>query len=113
MFSDTAAPLADADRRIAQALADVSGIGILQQRAVHRTSILAEQLQHALNSRVVIEQAKGVIAERNNIGMDVAFEALRQQARHHNLKLGDVAAAIVRGEINVHPPRPDSPNSGH
>jgi GAF domain-containing protein len=104
MFSDTPAPLAESDQRLAQALADVATIGILQQRAAHRTSVLAEQLQQALNSRVLIEQAKGVVAERNNISMDVAFQMLRQQARQHNLKLSEVAAAIVRGEITLAAP---------
>jgi AmiR/NasT family two-component response regulator len=61
--------------------------------------MVAEQLQHALNSRVVIEQAKGVLAERNATGMDGAFESLRRHARNHNLKLTDVALAVVRGEI--------------
>jgi AmiR/NasT family two-component response regulator len=74
----------------------VATIGILQQRSAHRTSVLAEQLQHALNSRVVIEQAKGVIAERDQVSMDVAFATLRKHARDHNLKLGDVAFAVVR-----------------
>jgi GAF domain-containing protein len=96
MFSDTATLLADDDRDLAQALADVATIGILQQRSAHRTSVLAEQLQHALNSRVVIEQAKGVIADRDQVSMDVAFATLRKHARDHNLKLGDVAFAVVR-----------------
>jgi len=96
MFSDAASALAGEDRELAQALADVATIGILQQRSAHRTSVLAEQLQHALNSRVVIEQAKGVIAERDQVSMEIAFATLRKHARDHNLKLGDVAAAVVR-----------------
>ena len=98
MFSRAATLLADDDRELAQALADVATIGILQQRSAHRTSVLAEQLQHALSSRVVIEQAKGVLAERDQVSMDVAFARLRKHARDHNLKLGDVALAVVRGE---------------
>jgi GAF domain-containing protein len=97
LFSDAESSLADDDRDLAQALADVATIGILQQRSAHRTSVLAEQLQHALNSRVVIEQAKGVLAERDQVSMDVAFARLRQHARDNNLKLGDVAFAVVRG----------------
>jgi GAF domain-containing protein len=108
MFSDIATLLADDDRELAQALADVATIGILQQRSTHRTSMLAEQLQHALSSRVVIEQAKGVLAERDQVTMDVAFATLRQHARDHNLKLGDVAVAVVRGSISPDPLPPPS-----
>ena len=61
--------------------------------------MMAEQLQHALNSRVTIEQAKGVLSERNSVGMDAAFEALRRYARNHNQKLTDVALAVIRGDI--------------
>jgi transcriptional regulator with GAF, ATPase, and Fis domain len=99
MFSDQAISLPPPDRRLAQALADVATIGILHQRAVHRTSVLAEQLQAALNSRIVIEQAKGVIAERNGISMAAAFKTLRKHARDYNLKLSFVAEEVVRGRI--------------
>ena len=99
LFDTESSAFSDGDRRVAQALADVATIAILQQRSVHRTSVLAEQLQHALNSRVVIEQAKGVLAERNDIDMPVAFDVLRRYARDHNLKLAEVAASVVRGAI--------------
>jgi GAF domain-containing protein len=99
MFSASPRALSEADLRLSQALADAATIGILQQRAVHRTSVLAEQLQLALNSRVSIEQAKGVIAERHGVTMEVAFEALRRHARDHNLKLNDVASGVVLGDI--------------
>ncbi|MDX6226290.1 MAG: hypothetical protein QOE64_2666 [Frankiales bacterium] len=89
------------DRRLAQALADVATIGILQQRSTHRSTMLVEQLQHALNSRVVIEQAKGVLAERNDLEMGAAFDLLRGHARANNAKLTDVANSIVRGELTL------------
>jgi GAF domain-containing protein len=97
IFGSQAVVLADRDRQMAQALADVATIGIIQQRSLHRSAALAEQLQHALNSRIVIEQAKGILAERNQVSMDLAFDGLRRQARDANLKLADVALGIVRG----------------
>ena len=88
------------DRRLAQALADVATIGILQQRSLHRSHLLSEQLQTALTSRIAIEQAKGVLAERNNLTMGEAFEALRRYARDHNLKLTDVATSVVTAGLD-------------
>jgi GAF domain-containing protein len=100
LFDERIDPIPVEDRRLAQALADVATIGILQRRSAHRSTMVAEQLQHALNSRIVIEQAKGVLAERNVVSMDAAFSALRRHARNHNLKLTDVALAVVRGELD-------------
>ena len=108
LFDESAEAVTNEDQRLAQALADVATIGILQQRSVHRSTIVAEQLQHALNSRVAIEQAKGVLAERNQIEMDAAFAALRQYSRNHNIKLTEVAHAVVRGDLEptlATPPR--------
>lgn len=96
LFGARAATVDPADQRLAQALAHVAAIGVLQRRSAHRSTVMAEQLQHALNSRVVIEQAKGVLAERNEIGMEAAFDALRRHARSHNTKLTEVALAVVR-----------------
>jgi GAF domain-containing protein len=95
LFLDTPRPIPATNRRLAQALADVATIGILQQRSLHRSHVLSEQLQSALTSRIAIEQAKGVLAERNSLTMDAAFDALRRHARDHNLKLTDVATAVV------------------
>ena len=93
--------LDDDDLRIAQALADVATIGILQQRSISLSSLLAEQLQTALNSRIVVEQAKGVLAERGNLDMQAAFERLRGYARAHHQKLSDVAARVVHEELSA------------
>ena len=85
--------------RIAQALADVATIGILQERAISRREILAEQLQVALNSRVIIEQAKGVLAERGQLDMEEAFHVLRGHARSTQQRLSDVALGVANRTI--------------
>ena len=87
--------------RIGQALADVATIAILQQRAVHAREELSQQLQTALNSRVIIEQAKGVLAERQQTDMSTAFTLLRGHARSTNQQLSDVARAVVAGELGT------------
>jgi hypothetical protein len=74
--------------------------GILQQRSAHRSAMLAEHLQRALNSRVVIEQAKGVLAERNGVSMVIAFDSLRLYARDQNIKLTDLAYTVVHNDFN-------------
>jgi GAF domain-containing protein len=89
------------DIRIAQALADTATIGIIQQRALREQTVLSEQLQHALNSRVLIEQAKGIYAERHHVDMGAAWEALRHHSRNNNLPLHAVAAGYVDGTIEL------------
>lgn len=85
----------------AQALADVATIGILQHRAAQEAQVLNEQLNHALNSRIVIEQAKGMVAERLGLEMDQAFSTLRHHSRNHNLRLADVAHSVIGGTLAV------------
>ena len=91
--------MARPDVEAAQALADIATIAILQHRASLEAQAVNQQLQHALNSRVVIEQAKGMVAQRQGLNMEQAFSALRTHARHHNLRLVDVADAVVSGTL--------------
>lgn len=89
------------DLQAAQALADMATIGILQQRTIARSGVLAEQLQTALNSRVVIEQAKGVLAATANLDMDTAYARLRAYCRPRNLRLTDTATAVATGRLDA------------
>jgi transcriptional regulator with GAF, ATPase, and Fis domain len=104
LFRAGPGPLSPADLRIGQALADVATIGLLQEQNVRRGETVAEQLQVALNSRVVIEQAKGKLAERLSIGMDEAFGMLRVYARNSNQRLTDVARNFVDSATADFPP---------
>jgi GAF domain-containing protein len=99
LFHAEAGEMASADVDAAQALADVATIAILQHRATLEAQIVNQQLQHALNSRVVIEQAKGMVAERAGLDMEQSFTALRQYARNHNLRLVDVAESVIGGSL--------------
>ena len=78
-----------------QALADVATISILQERALHQAEILTEQLNYALNSRIVIEQAKGAVARTFGVSVDEAFEMIRHHARSHRILLTDLARRVV------------------
>lgn len=99
LFRDTAGPQADV--RLAKAVADIAAVGILQSRALRRSEELATQLQHALDSRVVIEQAKGVLAERMGLTTRAAFTALRTYARSHNTRVSELATSIVDGDFDT------------
>ncbi len=101
LFHNDESELGEADVDVAQAFADVATIAILQHRAGLESQVLNEQLQRALDSRVLIEQAKGVIAERAGQSMDGAFRALRTHARNHNLRLGDVARGVIDGTLRA------------
>jgi transcriptional regulator with GAF, ATPase, and Fis domain len=90
-----------ADVRVGQALADVATISLLHERSMRHSDALNEQLQTALNSRVVIEQAKGKLAERLGVDMDQAFSLLRDFARNRNLRLSDLAQAFIDGSESL------------
>ena len=99
LFRETTGALNDEDAAAAQALADVATIGIVHERALRQSEVTREQLQRALDSRVVIEQAKGVIAHSRSIDMNEAFSLLRSYARTNSLSLSDVAAGVVERRL--------------
>jgi transcriptional regulator with GAF, ATPase, and Fis domain len=101
-----------ADVRVGQALADVATISLLHERSMRHSDALNEQLQTALNSRVVIEQAKGKLAERLGVDMDQAFSMLRNYARNRNLRLSDLAQAFIDGSEPVAGPTVTRPPQG-
>ncbi len=99
LFRTQTGAMPDADAKLAQAMADVASIAILQHEAARESQIVALQLQHALDSRVSIEQAKGMIAERAQLDMDEAFLRLRGYARTSRRQLTSVALEIVGGTL--------------
>lgn len=87
--------------RIAEAMAEAATIALLHQRALVHEQTLAEQLQTAFTSRILIEQAKGVLAERLDTSVDSAFTLLREHARSRNLRLAELAAKVLDGSADV------------
>lgn len=100
LFRTEPGRLARADVTTAQALADIATIAILQHQAAREAQALAEQLRAALDSRIAIEQAKGVIAERAGVDMSEAFSRLRRYARSNQRRLADVAQDVVDGTLS-------------
>ncbi|MFD3450888.1 GAF and ANTAR domain-containing protein [Streptomyces sp. NPDC058691] len=96
------------DVELARALADAAAVGVLQRRARREQELLAEQLQGALDSRVAVEQAKGVLAERWGVGVDEAFGALRRYARSHRLRVAELATGVVAGSFDTDRLRDDA-----
>jgi GAF domain-containing protein len=101
LFRREPGPAVVADVSAAQAFADMATIGILQQRAAQDARALAGQLQTALNSRVAIEQAKGILAERMTLDVEEAYQVLRWYGRNHNEPLRTVAAAVIAGDLTA------------
>jgi GAF domain-containing protein len=95
------APLSDLDGALARALADIATIGVLQQRSTSEAHESVSGLQRALTSRIRIEQAKGILAERSGSGVDEAFEVLRSYARRHQTGITAVAEQVVRRELDI------------
>lgn len=101
LFREAGGALNAADARAAQALADVATISVLQQRTIATAGSAAEQMQRALESRAVIEQAKGFVVRALDVDMETAREILRRHARSTQGRLVDVGEAVMRGEISV------------
>jgi GAF domain-containing protein len=99
LFRGSDEPFTGIEMEIAQAMAEMAAIGLIQERALRERNLLTEQLQAALSSRVVIEQAKGMLAEYLTVTVDDAFKLLRIYARDHNRKLSQVASDLVDREI--------------
>ncbi len=115
LFSIEPVELAPSDAEIVQALADIATIGILQERTIRESVQLADRLQSALDSRIIIEQAKGVLAQKNGTSIDEAFELLRSYSRRNHLRLSDLAHAVVRdpdGAPDLSAQGPASPPAG-
>lgn len=114
LFQTTPHHLGDDDIALAQALADVATIAILQQRTLEQSHVENSQLEYALTSRILIEQVKGVLAERWNTSVDDAFAAFRSYARARHLRLSDLAAHIIAGGFDtstIPAPVPDRPGN--
>jgi GAF domain-containing protein len=99
LFGTHVGPLTEADLRLAQALADVASIAIVADKVASDNALITQQLQTALTSRVVLEQAKGLLAQLGTLDMDEAFAALRRYARDHNTRLSLVAQVVVSREL--------------
>jgi len=101
LYATRVRPMKERDIRAATALADMAAIGIIHDRAHRQRQLVQSQLEAALQSRIVIEQAKGVISEREGIDPHEAFERIRQHSRSHNVKLVDVARQVVDGTLQL------------
>jgi len=101
LFRSQVGRIAERDLTLGQGMADIAAVSLLQERAVRETRGVVEQLQGALNSRVLIEQAKGVLAERAQVSVDAAFTIMRAYARAHNRRLSDAARDVVEGSIGT------------
>jgi GAF domain-containing protein len=103
LFREKPGELNRADAEVVRAMADVATIGILQERFIRESNATNDQLQRALTSRVIIEQAKGIIAEKHDVDMDEAFRRIRAEARNSGTRLAEVATRIVDGKADEPP----------
>ena len=111
LFADRVNGLSEADEALGQAMADVATIGLLHERVLQEQAVVSGQLQTALNSRIAVEQAKGLIAEQAGVEMGAAFELLRSYARHHNRRLRDVVTEVISRDLSADQLRVGRPTS--
>ena len=104
LFRRIPGPLLEADRHLARALADATAISLLQQTTLDQHRTVRAQLETALATRTIIEQAKGFLTARHETDPGTAFHRLRAHARHHHLRLADLARDIVDGTTTLPPP---------
>jgi hypothetical protein len=100
LFRGEAGRLAARDVPLGQGMADIAAVALIQERAMRETRGVVQQLHGALSSRVLIEQAKGILAERGHVSVDAAFASIRRYARHHNSRLSDVAQDVIEGRLD-------------
>jgi AmiR/NasT family two-component response regulator len=101
LFGTSVGPLDESDLDLAQALAHVACVAIVNEKAAADRTTVNSQLQHALTSRIVLEQAKGVVAHSGGLEIDDAFAVLRRYARDHSRKLSAVAGDVVNRRLRV------------
>ncbi len=101
LYCTEARTLEPVEVSIAQALADIATIGLLQERIIRDKTMLTEQLQGALNTRILIEQARGIVAERTGLPMAMTFQAIRDHARKHGQTLPRTATAVIDGTVDM------------
>ena len=116
LFRSQVGRIAEPDLALGQGMADIAAIALLQERTVRESRGVIEGLQGALNSRVIIEQAKGMLSERSQIDVDEAFVRMRVYARNHNRRLSEVAQDLIDGRLDVRaltePAQGSSPTAG-
>ena len=101
LFRSAVGQLDASDVLLAQGMADIAAVALLQERSLREARGVVEQLQGALTSRVVIEQAKGIVAERAHVDVEIAFVRLRSYARAHSLRLSEVARNVIEGNLDA------------
>jgi GAF domain-containing protein len=109
LFRTEQGPLSSDDVVVAQGLADVATIAIIQHRSTLDALTLNDQLSHALNSRIIIEQAKGMVSQATSCSMDAAFNKLRAYARNNNARLTSIAESVVSGTLETNLPERIAP----